>query len=125
MARTEASQEIQRPPRDVFEFGTRPEHCPEWAGIVVEAKHVRRPTSKRRAPHSDQQRCSGASDPEDREAGMTQTVSSDIHTAIQAVNQQFIVALAQGDAQTMASLYSEDSELLPAGRPEVRGRAAV
>lgn len=56
---------------------------------------------------------------------MTQIVSSDIQAAIQAVNQEFMVALAQGDAQTVASLYTEDSELLPAGRPEVRGRAAI
>lgn len=56
---------------------------------------------------------------------MTQTVSPDIHAAIQTVNQQFMAALAQGDAQTAASLYTEDSELLPAGRPEVRGRAAI
>lgn len=47
---------------------------------------------------------------------MTQTVAPDIHTAIQAVNQQFMAAHAQGDALGVAALYTEDSELLPAGR---------
>ncbi len=44
MARTEASQDIARSPRDVFEYVIRPEYYPEWAGIVLEAKNVRHPT---------------------------------------------------------------------------------
>lgn len=56
---------------------------------------------------------------------MPQTMSANIHTAIQAVNQQFMAALARGDVPTAASLYTEDSAILPAGQPEVRGRHAV
>ncbi|MFC4638871.1 SRPBCC family protein [Deinococcus hohokamensis] len=44
MARTEASQDIQRSPLDVFEYVRNPEHYPDWAGIVLEARNIRQPT---------------------------------------------------------------------------------
>ncbi len=44
MARTEVAQDIQRSPREVFEYVSSPEHFPDWAGMVIEAKNIRRPT---------------------------------------------------------------------------------
>lgn len=44
MARTEASQAINRPAQDVSNDVVNPEHDPDWAGIVLEARHVHRPT---------------------------------------------------------------------------------
>lgn len=44
MARTEASQDIQRSPQDVFEYVSNPEHYPDWAGMVLESRNIRRPT---------------------------------------------------------------------------------
>lgn len=44
MARTEVSQDIQCSPQEVFEYVSHPEHYPDWAGMVLEAQNIRRPT---------------------------------------------------------------------------------
>lgn len=54
---------------------------------------------------------------------MTQTTTP--QDATQAVNLQFVAALARKDAQAIAATYTEDAELLPPGSPELRGRDAI
>ena len=52
-------------------------------------------------------------------------VTSSLQDATQAVNAQFLDAIARGDAQALANTYTEDGELLPPGSPEIRGRDAI
>lgn len=40
-----ASQRRTIWPAPIFEYSTRPEHYPEWGGIVLEAKNIRHPTA--------------------------------------------------------------------------------
>jgi len=44
---------------------------------------------------------------------------------IQMLNDQFSDAFNRGDAATLATLYTEDAAVLPAGSPLVRGREAI
>ncbi len=56
---------------------------------------------------------------------MTQTVTPELHAAVQATNLEFLKALASGDAHALAQLYTHDGEVLAPGSAEVQGRAAV
>jgi uncharacterized protein (TIGR02246 family) len=50
---------------------------------------------------------------------------SAVHVAIEAANQRFMQAFAQADAAGLASLYTEDGQLLPPGGAAVRGWQAI
>ncbi|SDR63949.1 conserved hypothetical protein [Rhizobiales bacterium GAS113] len=44
---------------------------------------------------------------------------------IQTLNDRFSEAFNKGDAKTVASMYTDDAVVLPAGSPLVRGREAI
>jgi uncharacterized protein (TIGR02246 family) len=46
---------------------------------------------------------------------------STVHVAIQAANERFMRAFAQADAAGLASLYTEDGQLLPPGGAAAHG----
>lgn len=52
MPRTEASQDIQRAPRNVFGEGTHLEPETKWAGLLPEAKRRAPPVAGQDEPHS-------------------------------------------------------------------------
>jgi uncharacterized protein (TIGR02246 family) len=56
---------------------------------------------------------------------MISTVVSAVHVAIEATNQRFMQAFAQADAAGLASLYTEDAQLLPPGGEIARGWEAI
>ena len=48
-----------------------------------------------------------------------------VNQAVEAANRTAIEALAAGDAAKMATLYTEDGQLLPPGGDAVSGAAAI
>ena len=50
---------------------------------------------------------------------------SAIHVAIESANERFMQAFAQGDAAGLASLYTEDGQLLPPGSETAYGWEAI
>jgi uncharacterized protein (TIGR02246 family) len=56
---------------------------------------------------------------------MISPVVSAVHVAIEAANERFMQAFAQADAAGLASLYTEDGQLLPPGGEAAHGWAAI
>ena len=52
-------------------------------------------------------------------------VSTDLRDAIAGQNEQFMAAVARGDAAGLAALYTEDGQVLPPNAGFVTGRQAV
>jgi uncharacterized protein (TIGR02246 family) len=50
---------------------------------------------------------------------------SEARSSITAANEQFMAALAKGDAGAIATAYSEEAQLLPPNAEVVRGREAI
>jgi uncharacterized protein (TIGR02246 family) len=55
----------------------------------------------------------------------TSTIASESRSGIQASNENFTQAFARGDAATLASLYTDNAQLLPAQSDFVTGRSAI
>jgi uncharacterized protein (TIGR02246 family) len=51
--------------------------------------------------------------------------STDIYPAITAANENFMATFLRGDAAGMASLYTDDGQLLPTNSEVVSGSAAI
>jgi uncharacterized protein (TIGR02246 family) len=56
---------------------------------------------------------------------MISSPAATIHVAIQAANERFMQAFRHGDAAGLASLYSEDAQLLPPGSEVAHGWEAI
>ena len=56
---------------------------------------------------------------------MSTDVSPEIKHAIAAANENFMTNFQQGDAAGVASLYTEDGQVLPPGSDFVTGRSAI
>src|SRR5215470_11843588 len=52
-------------------------------------------------------------------------MSTEIRNAIMAVYEKFMAAASRGDAAAMATLYTEDGQLLPPNSDVVSGRPAI
>lgn len=50
---------------------------------------------------------------------------SEVRTAIEAANRQFMDAFSRGDAARISTLYAEDAQLYPPGYPPVSGRPEI
>jgi len=50
---------------------------------------------------------------------------SSVHEAITSVNREFMAAFARKDAAAVASLYTPDAALMPAGEDFIRGRETI
>ena len=53
------------------------------------------------------------------------TTSSNVHSQIASVNQQFMAAFSRGDAAGIASLYTPDALLLPPNSESIRGLESI
>lgn len=53
------------------------------------------------------------------------TLTSEVHTGLRRADEVFESAFARGDAETVASLYTDDAMLLPAGSDFVKGKDAI
>ena len=51
--------------------------------------------------------------------------SDDVRSAVEAGNRALIAALLGGDAEAVASLYTEDAQVIPPGSAAVSGRSAI
>lgn len=51
--------------------------------------------------------------------------STEVHKAIEAVNEEFAAKFSGGDAAGMAALYTEDGQLLPPNSDFLTGRQAI
>jgi uncharacterized protein (TIGR02246 family) len=56
---------------------------------------------------------------------MTTQAAGDVRNAIVAVNQEFVAALARGDARGIAALYTANGQLLPTHSDFVTGTQAI
>ena len=56
---------------------------------------------------------------------MTQTSSNEVHGAIAAANEKFMVTFSEGDAAGMAKLYTEIGQVLPPNSEIVTGKQAL
>ncbi len=52
-------------------------------------------------------------------------MTTDTRSAIEANNETFVRALAQGDADAIAALYTADARLLPPNQPMLAGTQAI
>ena len=55
----------------------------------------------------------------------TSTIAAEARSGIQAANQNFTQAFGQGDAARLATLYTDNGQLLPAHSDFVTGRSAI
>lgn len=70
--------------------------------------------------------CGAADDAEPTEPPPTsQRVEVEIRDHIATVNRAFSEAVARGDAEAMAAVYTDDAVVLPPGGPPVEGREAI
>jgi len=53
------------------------------------------------------------------------TLSADVKEALSTANRKFMESFNQGDAATLATLYTENGQLLPAASDFVTGRRAI
>ncbi len=53
------------------------------------------------------------------------TLSADVKEALLTANQKFMASFKQSDAATLATLYTENGQLLPANSDFVTGRQAI
>ena len=51
--------------------------------------------------------------------------SEDVRQAVEAANREFIAAFLRGDAAAVASLYTEDAQVIGPGSPVASGRRAI
>jgi uncharacterized protein (TIGR02246 family) len=58
-------------------------------------------------------------------AGEKKESPTEVRTAIDAVNREFMDAFSRGDAARIATIYAEDAQLYPPGNPAVSGRADI
>jgi uncharacterized protein (TIGR02246 family) len=56
---------------------------------------------------------------------MAQATSTEIRTAILAVNSTFVAAFGRGDAAGVAALYTENGQLLPSNSDVITGKPAI
>ena len=53
------------------------------------------------------------------------TTSSDVRSRIESANREFMAAFKRGDAAAIATLYTDQGQLLPANSDFVRGTQAI
>src|SRR5436190_19546872 len=61
----------------------------------------------------------------ERDFSMISSSAATIHVAIQAANERFMQAFRHGDAVGLASLYTQDAQLLPPGSEAAHGWEAI